>query len=340
MSEQEGTLTPTKRRRSHKVNSANQQDSKQVLTLLLSTTNGVEDWKAYWKTQGQTWRTEPEIEVERQKYLTQRRSITPVIEQGIYPFKDIKLSRADVEWLLATHDNGRGPIFLLQEGQYKRNGPDLRGANLNNVNLSRLALARIIGGLVWDDWIPATQEQRELAGIHLEEANLRRAHLEGAHLNNAYMEKANCSWAFLMSANLANTHLEHSNLYRAHLQEASLLEAHLARCQLSGTFFDVITNLEGIHLSSEKLGIISLVDISWGRVNLSVVNWSSIKMLGNESKAKNSKLLEDYQTAVRANRQLAVALEEQGLNEDAARFAYRAQNLQRVVLRKQKKGLS
>jgi hypothetical protein len=47
--------------------------------------------------------------------------------------------------------------------------------------------------------------------------------------------------------------------------------------------------------------------------------------------------LEEYEVAVRANRQLAVALQAQGLNEVAARFAYRAQNLQRVVLRRQRK---
>jgi len=38
---------------------------------------------------------------------------------------------------------------------------------------------------------------------------------------------------------------------------------------------------------------------------------------------------------VRANRQLAVALREQGLNEEADRFAYRAQLAQREVLRRQ-----
>ncbi len=40
---------------------------------------------------------------------------------------------------------------------------------------------------------------------------------------------------------------------------------------------------------------------------------------------------------MRANRQLAVALQGEGLNEEAARYAYRAQRLQRVVLRRQRK---
>src|SRR5260221_8252627 len=61
-------------------------------------------WKAYWQAQGMLWRTEPEIEEERQAYLTERRVVEPDIERGTYPFRDenggIKLTRADVEWLL------------------------------------------------------------------------------------------------------------------------------------------------------------------------------------------------------------------------------------------------
>src|SRR5207302_3345549 len=43
---------------------------------------------------------------------------------------------------------------------------------------------------------------------------------------------------------------------------------------------------------------------------------------------------ERFRAAVRANRQLAVVLRAQGLNEAADRFAYRAQVLQRRVLRR------
>jgi hypothetical protein len=45
----------------------------------------------------------------------------------------------------------------------------------------------------------------------------------------------------------------------------------------------------------------------------------------------------DYQTDVRANRQLAVVLRDQGLNKHADHYAYRAQLLQRVVWRKQRR---
>src|SRR5260370_13518834 len=55
-----------------------------------------ETWQAFWIQQGQAWRTEPEIDAERQVELTAHRSITPDVEQGIYPFKGIKLKRADL----------------------------------------------------------------------------------------------------------------------------------------------------------------------------------------------------------------------------------------------------
>src|SRR5438876_1110135 len=66
-----------------------------------------EEWRTYWKSQGQPWRTEPEIDRTRQEYLAKLRRITPDIAQGIYPLKDIepKLTRADIEWLLATHES-------------------------------------------------------------------------------------------------------------------------------------------------------------------------------------------------------------------------------------------
>src|SRR5262249_28405333 len=73
-----------------------------------------------------------------------------------------------------------------------------------------------------------------------------------------------------------------------------------------------------------------------------------VTVLGDERTAQEAKSRDDtpkdkatrlreYQAAVRANRVLAVALEAQGLVEDANRFAYRAQYLQRHVLRLQRR---
>jgi hypothetical protein len=52
----------------------------------------------------------------------------------------VKLSRADVEWLLATHENGRGPVDWSDERQRKREGLDLGGANLCHTDLSHVPL--------------------------------------------------------------------------------------------------------------------------------------------------------------------------------------------------------
>jgi hypothetical protein len=93
-------------------------------------------WNEYWTAQGLSWRTEPEIDAERQWYLAERRAVQPDIEKGIYPFRDekggIKLGRADVEWLLATHESGgfKGPVDCSDEQQHGREGLDVRGADL------------------------------------------------------------------------------------------------------------------------------------------------------------------------------------------------------------------
>src|ERR1700694_2151547 len=107
------------------------QDNGQVSTLQRPISDDPEAWKTYWKAQGWPWRTEPEIDTERQEYLAKRRSIKPDWKQGIYPFKDIepKLTRADMEWLLVTHESGRGPIDWDDENRNRNEGLDLRGAD-------------------------------------------------------------------------------------------------------------------------------------------------------------------------------------------------------------------
>lgn len=285
-------------------------------------------WSAYWRAQNQPWRTEPEIDTKRQEELTQHRAILPDVKQNIYPFKNMKLSRADVEWLLATHENGRGPVDWSGGGLLDCQGLDLRGANLCHVNLSSLPLTGTYGALDWEEWLNAPTEQREAAVILLEEANLSFTHLERAILRGAHLEKA--------------------ILYGSHLEAAYLYSAHLEGAILKRAFLDGGTQLGKIVLASEKFGVASLADVRWGDVNLTEVNWELLKEVGEEQKARWQKKyngttrnsegqLNEYHRAVRTNRQLAGVLQGQGLNDDAARFAYRAQVLQRIVLRRQRK---
>jgi len=171
-----------------------------------------EAWKSYWEKHGQLWRTEPEIGLERQTYLTERLGIKPDIKQGIYPFKDISLSRADVEWLLAMHENGRGPVVWDEEKdkpeQERRTGLDLRGAELRQVNLSRLPLAQMRSGLTDDEWLRATKEQRNMAAVQLQKAVLSFAKLQGANLNSAQLQKAVLMLAQLHQASLVEAQLQ------------------------------------------------------------------------------------------------------------------------------------
>ncbi len=327
-------------------------------------------WHAYWQAQAQQWRTEPEIDIERQQYLDEHLTIKER-EWEHYPFKDIVLDRADIEWLLANHNDERrfaGQSYQLLQ---KRNGLDLRGADLRKADLHDLPLKGV-------DLYNAHLEETDLREVHLERANLsaaylqdaylynahledaylseaqlnradlRAAHLEGADLSEACLESADLSEAHLERTNLKGASLERTNLRAAHLEGTDLSGAHLEGSNLSGAFFTSVTNLKGVHFGNEKSGFVLLAGVRWSDVDLSVVDWTQMNILGDEYQARrrekengeakdSTTRLEEYRTAVRANRQLAVALQGEGLNEEAARFAYRAQRLQRVVLRRQSK---
>jgi len=213
-----------------------------IITFQRPSANDSEAWKDYWKQQGQPWRIEPEIDVERQKYLARRRAIVPDIGQCIYPFKDIKLSRSDVEWLLAGHENGRGPVDWSDESQRERDGLDLRGANLCQVDLSGLPLTRLRGGLTHSEWFPndLNEHQRNAAILFMENANVRGAQLQGADLYRARLKSADLYRAHLegidlRSANLEGASLRSVNLERAYLFKANLKGVHLAEANLKGT---------------------------------------------------------------------------------------------------------
>ena len=133
----------------------------------------------------------------------------------------------------------------------------------------------------------------------------------------------------------------------------------LPPANLCQAFFDSGTSLRDVILGNDEFGFVPLADVRWGDVNLAVVNWSRTKpgflgsrkhidaiQFGDERWARLpinwagkpktvGEWISSYQGAVRANRQLATVLRSQGLNEDADRFAYKAQELQRKVLRRQ-----
>ncbi len=363
-----------------------------------------------WRAQGQPWRREPEPPEERTRFLAERRAVSADVATNRYPFGGVVLSRADVEWLLAAHDGGQGPVDPEDPAQRQRSGLDLRGADLRGVDLSELPLAGLRGGLAEDEWRIAPAERVEAAAIHLEHADLTGAVLdgallEGAHLEQArlgqtrlrhavlsfalaegaYFSEARLDGASLLGASLAgavltdahlpgavlrNASLPGADLSGAHLEAARLADAHLAGAELPsdalarirevradfpaslpgaylcGAFFDEATMLDDAAFGAPGHASVCLADARWGGVNLAVVDWERVQVLGDERAVSRrvgsgnpepdaATWLKECAAAVRANRQLAVALQEQGLNEEAARFAYRAQVLQRRALGQQ-----
>jgi len=301
---------------------------------------------------------------------------------------------------------------LLQKAQFSWAMLDqavLVEAHLEGADLSKASLKRTI-----------------LAGAHLEGADLTKAHLEGATLLDTHLEGAILREASLEAANLFEAHFEGARLTGAHLEGARLLRTHfegkaldsdehtrlrlwlphfppvLHAADLRGIFLNTRTRLDGLHAGNDQYGYIALADVHWGDVNLTVIDWTRLKRLGDETLPITRPLEEDEEEeaqqgelglpikveraiatmlraqemsdvvvdyvlrsptltkrlrerlsqegqaqpemlkqrererlriAVRANRQLAVVLRAQGVNEAADHFAYRASVLQRRVLR-------
>jgi Pentapeptide repeats (8 copies) len=173
-----------------------------------------------------------------------------------------------------------------------------------------------------------------LAGRDLRGINLQGAILTGAELNEAMLENAK-----LQRARLDRANLEGARLRGAHMEDASLKGALLGGADLRAAFLSNATNLEGACLwATDSSGHMTcLVDVDWASVNLGVVDWETVQEIGDEQQARQKPSTENYRAATRAYRQLAVELRNQGMGEEADRFAYKAQLLQRIVYRRQKK---
>lgn len=94
-----------------------------------------------------------------------------------------------MEWLLATHEGGQGPIDWKDQNQRKREGLDLRGADLREVNLSRLPLARLRGGTSLFVRVSSKAHQ-DASVVTMEYVDLSEAQLQGANLEAALLQHA------------------------------------------------------------------------------------------------------------------------------------------------------
>ncbi len=308
-------------------------------------------WRAYWDALGQPWRTEPEARPERRQILAERRAQASA--GGASGFAGLKMDRTDVEWLLATHVSRgiTGPVDAEDPAHRLREGLNLQGADLRQAKLNGLPLARV-------NLSNAHLERANFSGAHLERASFANSQLQGAVFTNAWLTDASFRQAQMPDALFTDAHLESANLYQAdcrnasfyiaHLEGAYLGQAQFAKATIRRAFFDAATSWNDAVLWDEQHVSPSLADARWNDTNLATLDWTQVRMIGDERDARSrtdregkpktpQKWRDNLRRAVRANRQLAVTLRGQGMNEEADRFAYRAQVCQRMLLRRQGK---
>jgi uncharacterized protein YjbI with pentapeptide repeats len=323
----------------------------------------------------------PERQAELQSYLDRWQAETDH-GQRKGPFdggpaeRGMTLTGADVSWLAERSGRdkfGQVPNLHLEGANLEK--AHLEGARLTRAHLEGAHLydAHLEGGALPGAYLEgaflrfahlelaqlyeAHLEGADLVGVHLERANLHFAHLEWAELYRAHLEGAYLEGAHLEGARLEKAHLEGARLEGAHLEgkrmpteELRLLRQwranypeRLSPADLRGVFMSPVTDLAGVTLGSREDEFVRVADVTWGGVNLAILELPPAHLLGDEQAARATKgktkrdIINVYQAAVRANRQLAVALQGLGLNEEAVRFAYRAQVLQRTVFRRQGK---
>ena len=160
---------------------------------------------------------------------------------GIYGLK--RLAKASPDWvteiadILFAHvrtmtvrsgygdDNEEKPateiaviLKILTQGEnnpFSLVRPDLRGANLKNINLIEADLRK------------ANLRGTGLIGANLSEASLVEANLRKAKLRGANLSGTNLNGADLMSANLERANLRGANLFKTKLDETDLSKAKL-----------------------------------------------------------------------------------------------------------------
>lgn len=217
--------------------------------------------------------------------------------------------------------------FLIQS-LYRANQPDTESISTTAVSPSptHLTLLRQ-GATVWNEW-----RVRESNAIpDLKNADLHGEDLKSYNFSNALLQQADLRDTLLCGSNLRHAHLEGANLSRARLVSKPG-EAVSIPANLQGAYFDQSTNLEGVILGDGKKYAVPLADIHWNEANLTVVNWKLLPDTGEGKLAERHKTRLRYLNAARSDHQLAVALESQGLAEEAVPYAYKARILQRQAL--------
>lgn len=243
------------------------------------------------------------------------------------PYAGVRIAtRGELDWIMTTegwrgdYDGYYVRYTLIPRGEIYIPA-DLRGANLGKVALGdvRLRLA---------DFRGANLVYAGLRGAHLRDAQFDQADIGFADFEGAELDYSSFATTRMRRVNLSHAIVKYSTLIGARLHQANLTSA-----DLHGARFDEATILSEAKLDSgTRLG-----DVIWDDAGLTRINWNSLKRFGDEAKIaaadNRAERLEAEDLAVRAYLQLALALQEQGVTDAAARYAIRGQQLRRRLLR-------
>lgn len=183
------------------------------------------------------------------------------------------------------------------------------------------------------EWLLVMSEQsKQRVQLDVRGADMQGIALDHLDFSYARMERTRLIRADLTGSILVGTSLQEADLTEACLKQANVREANLAGATLYETLMDADTHLEKVVLSDAKTGCSCVENTRWEGVNLTVLDWTHLPILGDEERAHTKRTFLRYRAAVRANRQIANALREQGLNEEADNYSYRGQRLKRDIL--------
>ena len=203
----------------------------------------------------------PHIPSARRLLLEARRRIIPDRARGIYPFAGVRLSRSDIEWLIAT-----AAMFqpeAVRDWRGEQPSIDLRGADLRGVDLSGLFLWGIWAGSPFAD---ASPEERQQAATLLDGADLRRACLAGAILVSTRLRGANLADAIL-SADLRGASLEGAAMRHIFARGATFINAQMQGVDLTRAFCKA-AYFDGAQLQGATMRQISATRAKFRRTQL------------------------------------------------------------------------
>ncbi len=235
------------------------------------------------------------------------------------PLDGIALERADLEWLVRRHQEKS-----VGEGEQPR-----------RLNLQSALLSAVDGR-----YLPL--EGANFSGVQLENANFSGAQLEGAIFIAAQLEGADFGSAQLEGAIFVGAQLEGANFVRAQLEGAKFIAAQLEGADFRLATISKATFGDATMITTQGIGPIVADVAGWDEHSLPINEWSRVKQLGDEAEAKKKRnedgkprdattRFRDYFAATRAYRQVATALDGMGRKEEAEKFAYRGQVMQRKM---------